>query len=154
MLSTRQSSLGLVVPRGAASLGSGNCMQSWPYWVALRTPRQATTGCGGLQRRSPTGGAAYGIPLKETTPSFADPPKTPVSTVTVTVPLSADANAPTPIPSNAAHKPSAVSLAIRFIHSLSHTRWSGLLRQCEGHVNTTGGSDWITHCLSNRDHRV
>src|ERR1700733_983913 len=116
MLSTRQSSLGLVVPRGAASLGSGNCIQSWPYWVALRTPRQAATGCGGRQRRSPTGGAAQGNTLQGSTPSFAAPLKTPVSTVTATISLSSDANAPAPLQTNPAHKTSAVTLDIRFIH--------------------------------------
>src|SRR5947207_3121712 len=40
------------------------CAQSAPNLVALRTPFQVGKGCGGRQRYSPTGGAAYGIPLK------------------------------------------------------------------------------------------
>jgi hypothetical protein len=38
--------------------------------VASRSPLQGFTGCGGLQRNSPTGAAAKGIPLKmDTSPS-------------------------------------------------------------------------------------
>src|SRR5437660_9833495 len=39
-------------------------MQSSPKRVASRTPCHETGGCGGRQRSGPTGGAAYGIPLK------------------------------------------------------------------------------------------
>ena len=38
------------------------CMHRAPNWSALRTPFQFLTGCGGFQRRSPTGGAANGMP--------------------------------------------------------------------------------------------
>ena len=40
------------------------CMQRGPNLSAGRTPGQLWTGCGAFQRRSPTGGAANGIPLK------------------------------------------------------------------------------------------
>ena len=57
-------------------------MQSWPYSVAGRTPVHATTGCGGRQRKSPSGGAANGIPLNESTPSATAPLIVPPSTFT------------------------------------------------------------------------
>ena len=80
-LSTRQSSAG-VVPRGAASLGKGFCMQSWPYCVASNTPVQGLAGCGGRQRRAPVGGAAKGMPLKAVTPASVEPTRAPASTLT------------------------------------------------------------------------
>ena len=46
-------------------------MQRGPNWSALRAPVQFFTGCGSFQRRSPTGGAANGIPLKLRTPDLA-----------------------------------------------------------------------------------
>ena len=55
--STRQSSEG-GVPSGAASPGNGSCAQSWPYSVVVFTSDHGVTGCGGRQRRFPTGGAA------------------------------------------------------------------------------------------------
>src|SRR6185437_14493168 len=45
-------------------------MQRAPNLSALRAPFQFFTGWGSFQRRSPTGGAANGIPLKLRTPSF------------------------------------------------------------------------------------
>ena len=57
-------------------------MQLAPNLSALRTPAQATTGWGARQRKSPTGGAAYGMPLKtvigETLPGtpWTEPPLT------------------------------------------------------------------------------
>src|SRR5271169_3115098 len=80
-LTQRQSSSG-GVPRGAASLGNGSCMQSWPYWSATRTPFQGAAACGERQRRSPVGGAAYGTPLYETTPSDTTPATRPDSVLT------------------------------------------------------------------------
>ena len=48
---------------------AGFCMGDGPNaWVFL-TPSQGLTGCGGFQRRSPTGGSANGIPLKTRIPS-------------------------------------------------------------------------------------
>ena len=41
------------------------CGQREPGTSASRTPLQAAGGCGERQRSSPTGGAAYGIPLKD-----------------------------------------------------------------------------------------
>jgi hypothetical protein len=43
--------------------GSGCCMHWGPKVSAFFTPLQAATGCGAFQRRSPTGGAANGMPL-------------------------------------------------------------------------------------------
>ncbi len=56
-------------------------MQSAPYWLASRTPVHFAAGCGGRHRFLPTGGAAYGIPLKATTPPETTPRSLPVSTV-------------------------------------------------------------------------
>src|SRR5471030_3048890 len=74
----KQSSLG-VPTSGAASLTNGNCMQSGPYSLAERTPCHAVAGCGARQRKSPTGGAANGMPLNAMTPSCTLPRTTPVS---------------------------------------------------------------------------
>src|ERR1035438_7639946 len=59
----------------------GACMQRAPYPVAWRTPVQAAAGCGAFQRNGPTGGAAYGMPLKvRTLPSaLTTPSKTPLA---------------------------------------------------------------------------
>jgi hypothetical protein len=46
-------------------------MQLEQNFVASRTPGHAAGGCGACQRRTPTGGAAKGIPLKATTVVFA-----------------------------------------------------------------------------------
>ncbi len=37
------------------------CMQGWGAVTPSRTPCHATTGAGGFQRNSPSGGAAYGM---------------------------------------------------------------------------------------------
>src|ERR1035438_8238442 len=59
----------------------GACMQRAPYPVAWRTPVQAAAGCGAFQRNGPTGGAAYGMPLKvRTLPSaLTTPSRTPLA---------------------------------------------------------------------------
>jgi hypothetical protein len=57
-------------------------MQSAPKSAAWRTPVHGAAGWGGRHRRSPTGGAAKGIPLKEATPSATTPCNWPVSTFT------------------------------------------------------------------------
>jgi hypothetical protein len=46
-------------------------MHRGPNASALRTPVQFFAGCGSLQRKSPTGGSAKGIPLKLRTPEFS-----------------------------------------------------------------------------------
>src|SRR5688572_11313893 len=55
-----------------SSLDSGSAPESWAQGsakaVVCLTPLQGITGCGACQRRSPTGGAANGIPLKAATP--------------------------------------------------------------------------------------
>src|SRR5262245_31454859 len=51
--------------------------------VASRTPAHLAGGCGGLHRKSPVGGAAYGIPRKAY-PSVVTRPRTlPSSVVTI-----------------------------------------------------------------------
>src|ERR1019366_8787597 len=56
-------------------------MQRAGYSVAFRTPVQAAASCGSFQRNPPTGGAAYGMPLKvRTFPSaLITPSKTPLA---------------------------------------------------------------------------
>src|SRR5690606_36011975 len=49
--------------------GAGFWMHGAPYWLASRTPSHPAGDCGGFHRRSPTGGAAKGIPLNTVTPS-------------------------------------------------------------------------------------
>src|SRR5688572_19710348 len=54
-----------------SSLDSGSAPESWAQGsakaVVCLMPLQGITGCGARQRRSPTGGAANGIPLKAAT---------------------------------------------------------------------------------------
>src|SRR5262249_44774235 len=61
------------------------CTQLSENFSALRTPSHFAGGCGGRQRSSPTGGAAYGMPLKTRTPGteLATPSSNPPSTRTV-----------------------------------------------------------------------
>src|SRR5437899_2488074 len=47
------------------------CTQALANVSALRMPAHFAAGCGGRHRSSPTGGAAYGIPLNTRTPGAA-----------------------------------------------------------------------------------
>jgi len=58
------------------------CGQLRPSRSALSTPLQGAAGCGGFQRSAPTGGAAYGTPVKSSTPAVSTPSSAPVSIVT------------------------------------------------------------------------
>ena len=80
----RQSSEGAGGAGAPAGGGGPNrpCMQLAPYSAAWRTPVHRAAGWGGRHRRSPTGGAAKGMPLKETTPSSTTPCNSPPSTRT------------------------------------------------------------------------
>lgn len=53
----------------------GGCEHDAANWSALRTSVHGVTGCGAFQRRSPTGGAANGMPLKTLTDGSS--PRTP-----------------------------------------------------------------------------
>jgi hypothetical protein len=64
----KQSSLAISVALGRA--GVGLCGQIAPNALASCTPDQGLTGIGSRQRSSPTGGAAYGMPLN-TAPPFS-----------------------------------------------------------------------------------
>jgi hypothetical protein len=46
-------------------------MEAAPNESAVITPSQGTTGCGSFQRKSPTGGAAKGMPLYAIMPFVA-----------------------------------------------------------------------------------
>src|SRR3974390_2754058 len=52
----------------------GACGQIASNAVASRTPAHAFTGTGSRQRRSPTGGCAYGMPLNAAPPLFSRAP--------------------------------------------------------------------------------
>src|SRR5579863_3429934 len=66
-------------------------MQRGPNPVAWRTPVQFLTGCGGCHRKSPTGGAANGMPLNSRTPDGCGPvpSNTPLAVVTRSAPHNA-----------------------------------------------------------------
>src|SRR5262249_3888286 len=79
--SVRQSSLvGDGLP-SAISIGSA-CGHDAPNVVAARSAVHLSTGWGARQRRSPTGGLAYGMPLKVTMPLSATPTTGPASVTT------------------------------------------------------------------------
>src|SRR5215470_314727 len=63
------------------------CVQTAPKAVAFSVVVQDSAGCGGAQRRSPTGGAAYGMPSHSFTPLMTIPQTGPLEVWTV-VPLS------------------------------------------------------------------
>jgi hypothetical protein len=50
-----------------------NCGHDRGFPVAITVPKLDVIGCGGCRRRGPTGGCAYGIPLKESIPAKLDP---------------------------------------------------------------------------------
>jgi hypothetical protein len=50
-----------------------NCGHDRGFPVAITVPKLDVIGCGGFRRRGPTGGCAYGIPLKESIPAKLDP---------------------------------------------------------------------------------
>src|SRR5882724_3273369 len=58
-------------------------MQWCPNSVAWRTPDHLAAGCGGFQRRSPTGGAAYGMPRNALTLPSVLPSTAPVRILTM-----------------------------------------------------------------------
>src|SRR4249919_2080749 len=58
-------------------------MQPGANASAFFVPCQPSTGCGALHRRSPTGGAANGMPLNDTTPSCSTPATFPPVTAAV-----------------------------------------------------------------------
>src|SRR5579871_4546697 len=58
------------------------CRQWKPKSVALRTPDHFAAGAGAFQRRSPTGGAAYGIPRNACTGPSALPSTSPEAVFT------------------------------------------------------------------------
>src|SRR5215510_9521875 len=66
--------------------GSGSCTHFGPNVSTFLTPAHATTGCGGFHRRSPTGGAANGMPLNTHAPSTSVPAICPPSTFTISAP--------------------------------------------------------------------
>src|SRR5579864_3310474 len=63
IFNVRQSSL------CGAIFNVGGCGHGAPNAAAFRIPPHGFGGCGGFQRSSPVGGAAYGIPLNARTSS-------------------------------------------------------------------------------------
>src|SRR5215475_5910214 len=80
-LMKRQSSLefGSIGPIFPAA----GCVQMWPNWVALSVAVHDAAGCGGAQRRFPTGGVAYGMPSHSLTPFTTMPQTGPFAVITV-----------------------------------------------------------------------
>src|SRR5262245_19975067 len=90
-------------------------MQEAPKSVAARSPAQLATGCGAFQRRSPTGAAAKGTPLKEAMPSSSEPTSTPLATVARGLPSAATVTSGAEV-EQAAMKPRAATPArMRFM---------------------------------------
>ena len=81
MLRVRQSSDGGFGAGAPAAGGGPNrpCMQSAPNSAAWRMPVHGAAGWGGRHRSSPTGGAANGMPLNDSTPSSITPCTSPLS---------------------------------------------------------------------------
>src|ERR1700712_753734 len=77
-LTKRQSS---VVERAPLVLTRAG--QRLPYVVASFTPAHDGTGCGGCQRSSPTGAAAYRTPRKLSTPPTLAPLRSPWTVWTI-----------------------------------------------------------------------
>src|SRR5690348_3319015 len=73
--------------------GVVGCAQCGAKLVAARTPDQCAAGCGGCQRRAPTGGAAYGMP-RNSLMVPVDVPRRAPSGVWTTGPPAAVAGAP------------------------------------------------------------
>src|ERR1700726_1283939 len=69
---------------------SVTCAQVFANLVASSGWCQGVTGCGGIQRSAPTGGAAYGMPKNSYTPSCTNP-RTGPSAVRTTGPSSSSA---------------------------------------------------------------
>src|SRR5215468_4743200 len=63
-LMNRQSSLPVFGP----DFPTAGCVQMLPKAVAASVALHGAGGCGGVQRRLPTGGAAYGMPSHSLTP--------------------------------------------------------------------------------------
>src|SRR5215471_1675869 len=78
-LMNRQSSLPLFGP----DFPICGCVQISPKAVALSVAVQDSAGCGGAQRRSPTGGAAYGMPSHSIAPLTTIPQTGPLEVWTV-----------------------------------------------------------------------
>jgi hypothetical protein len=63
------------------------CMGFAANSLTFKTPSQFFTGCGSFHLRSPTGGAAKGIPLKDLIPLFSRIPSTKPLAVFTSKPL-------------------------------------------------------------------
>src|SRR5215831_16544829 len=84
ILRFRQPSPGIVRSGSIAVIcaGIGGFGGVGPKSRASRTPRHGAMSCGGRRRLGPTGGAAYGTPLKKFTPSALAPRTAPARVLT------------------------------------------------------------------------
>src|SRR2546425_12288788 len=80
-LMNRQSSL----PAFGPDFPMAGCVQMLPKAVAASVALHGACGCGGAQRRLPTGGAAYGMPSHSLTPLTTMPHTGPVDVCTTGV---------------------------------------------------------------------
>jgi len=76
-LIVKQSSLPVTAPDDVC------CTHALPNAFAARSPLQHAAGCGGFHRKSPTGGAAYGMPRNAVDPPLVAPTTAPDSTTTL-----------------------------------------------------------------------
>src|SRR5437588_1448696 len=79
----QSSSLGESSPPMPPPRAGSGCGAHAPYSVAGRTPFHGATGCGGRNRRGPTGGAANGTPRKTVSPPSLAPCTAPVVVCTI-----------------------------------------------------------------------
>ena len=84
-----------------------SCGQDLGVPVAVSVPKELVRGCGGFNRRSPIGGVAKGMPLKESTPSSVEP---------MTVPCCMAADGADALSSNGAASASADSTSRAFTY--------------------------------------
>src|SRR6476620_10888677 len=103
--SVRQSSLTFAKLISSKTFG---CMHAAGVWLASRTPSHFCGGCGAFQRRSPTGGAAYGTPKYTVVPPSTGLPFTSPVAVLTCAPATPELSAT----SSATHKPSLVLVTV------------------------------------------
>lgn len=96
---------------GIPGMFASGCAHTFPNSVASRTPSQDAAGSGEAQRKSSTGGAAYGTPSQERTPLSPAPWSEPRSVSTRVGAAGTALAAVVPYAMEAAATPTAARLA-------------------------------------------
>ena len=120
-------------------------MQCAPNSVALRTPSHFAAATGGFQRRSPTGGAAYGIPRNACTAPSSFPSTTPEAVFTCgasDAPNRASGKASIP------HTTNVLQTIFEFMRSPS--TWTMRTANCIGKNHR----EWVDRSLANLPSRI